>query len=174
MMKLFWGFTLILLDVPLELGSASIEVLPDFLGYFLLMRGMEPFLDEERFFARGRHAAFGLMLLSIVLWIAALTDPQTKTAIAIWGGTLAAETVGLVLLHGTAREICGLERKKQWDLHGERIRSMVPVVMTMQIICKLLDWIPVVGRIALLAGAVTSCCFLAAFWNTSRRFQNLK
>ena len=43
MMKLFWGFTLILLDVPLELGSASIEVLPDFLGYFLLMRGMEPF-----------------------------------------------------------------------------------------------------------------------------------
>lgn len=171
MMKLFWGFALVLLDFSWELGSASIEVLPDFLGYLLLMRGMEPLL-EERFFARGRHVAFGLMLLSIVLWIAALTDPDTGTAIAVWGGTLIAKIAGLFLLYGTVREICRLERENQWDLQGDRLKGMVPIVVLMLPVCKLLEWIPIVGRIGLAAGTVISFCFLAAFWNTSRRFQN--
>ena len=40
MNRLFWGFFFVLIDVKLSVGSAVFDLLPDFLGFWMIMKGM--------------------------------------------------------------------------------------------------------------------------------------
>ena len=76
MNRLFWGLFLCLLDYEITVGTAVLDLLPDYLGFFLVMKGMEQLAGENSFFDRGRHLAFGMIIVSVILFIADLMNPD--------------------------------------------------------------------------------------------------
>lgn len=54
MRHLFWGLFFVTLDFDLSLGSVTLGLLPDFVGYYLLMKGMEELAEESGHFEKGR------------------------------------------------------------------------------------------------------------------------
>ena len=150
---LFWGLLFCLIDVEVTVGRAVFGLLPDFIGYFLLMKGMTALAGESRFFDRGRHWAFGLCILSAVLWGAELMDPDTGTKLGLWALELAERIVLLVLIRGIVAELG----------RPEGLNAMWLTLAVMQPMCHLLGWIPLVGTVCSAASAVVSLLFLAAF-----------
>ena len=69
MRKLFYGFLLMFLSFDLSFNGHSLDVLPDFVGYFLLIRGMKEMEAESGLFRNPRPFAVGMMVYSAVLWI---------------------------------------------------------------------------------------------------------
>ena len=47
MKLLFWGLLFSLLDWKVTIGSMLVEILPDFIGYFLMMKGLESLQEES-------------------------------------------------------------------------------------------------------------------------------
>ena len=142
-MKLFLGFLFILMDFPMEIGPAIVEVLPDFIGYFLVMKVLESRDDPWR------HGAFGLMLASVVFFAADLLDKGTAAQIGFGCASLVAEIGMLILLHHAVRQT-------------DRLRELFPVLACIRVLCTMLVWIPLVGTVSTAANAVMSACFLAA------------
>ena len=142
-MKLFLGFLFILMDFPMEIGPAIVEVLPDFIGYFLVMKVLESRDDPWR------HGAFGLMLASVVFFAADLLDKGAVAQIVCGCASLVAEIWMLVLLHHVVRQT-------------ERLRMLFPVLVCIRVLCSLLGWIPLVGTECIIANWVLSLCFLIA------------
>ena len=140
-MKLFLGLIFILLDMKITVGTAVIGLLPDFIGYFLIMKGLEDRDDPWR------HGAFGLLLVSAVLFVADLVDKSTVAQVGFWCVELLAE-IGMLLL---VRRIIGRGAKE-----------LFPVLACIRVLAMLLGWVPLVGTVCGVADAVVAVCFLAA------------
>lgn len=170
MNRLFWGLLFCLLDYELTVGTAVFEILPDFVGFFLLMKGMEELAGENSAFDKGRHWAFGMVIVSVILWIADLMDLSGMDAVGFWALGLAGAIVELVVLRKIVTGVGLLERENQWELGGGNLKSMWTILAVMLPLCHLLDWVPLIGTVCGAARWITGICFLGAFWGTRKRF----
>lgn len=142
-MKLFLGLIFILLDMKITVGTAVIGLLPDFIGYYLVMKGLEDRDDPWR------HGAFGLLLVSVVLFIADLVAKSAGAQVGFWCVEVLAE-IGMLLL---VRRAAGGHRGT---------KELFPVLCCIRMLAILLGWVPLVGTVCAAAGAVMAVCFLAA------------
>ena len=142
-MQLFLGLIFILLDFEIKTGAVVIGLLPDFAGYYLIMRALEKRDDPWR------HGAFVLMLGGIVLYAADLLDKSTAAQMGFGIGAFAAEIAMLVLLWHLVRKT-------------ERLRMLFPVMACIRVLCAVVGWIPLVGTVCIIANWVLSLCFLIA------------
>lgn len=170
MNRLFWGLFFVLLDLKVTLGSAAFGLLPDFFGYFLLMKGMEALEEENRHFAKGRHWAFALVLLNVILYVADLLDLQTMDRVRVWCVGLAGHGAGIYVLYKMIAGIRQMEEDRRWDLHSGKLKAMWLIQTVMGTIAYLLGWVPLVGIISGAASSVTAVCLLAAMYGTGKRF----
>ena len=143
-MKLFLGLIFILLDFEIKHGAAVIGLVPDFVGYFLIMKGLEKRDDPWR------HGAFGLMLVSIVLFVADLTGPGTGMRFVFWCVEFLAGIGALMMIHRVVRGHKGP-------------RELLPVYACIRVLVMLLGWVPLVGTVCAVANMVVAVCFLAAY-----------
>lgn len=171
MNRLFWGLFFVVLDFDLTLGSASIGLLPDFIGYYLLMKGMEELAEESEYFDKGRHWAFAMVLASAIVYVAGFLELSSGTAVGIWALGLVLYCVGLYVLYAMVSGIRQLERNDDRDLQAEKLKTMWLIQAVMGLIGYLLSWVPLVGIFAALAAGVTAICMLAAMYGTKKRYQ---
>ena len=152
MHRLFWGLFFVLLDIPVTVGRAEIEILPDFLGFFLLMKGMEALASETGRFEKSRHVAFGLFLLSAVCCGAGLLNLKPMTKVAFW----ALEFFCLAGFLWILREVTAEG--------SEQLKGLWLIVAVVEVLAALLGWVPLVGSICRTAALVTGIVFLLAYW----------
>ena len=151
MHRLFWGLFFVLLDIEIAVGRAVLEILPDFVGFFLMMKGMEELSWQGGRFDKSRHVAFGLFLLSAVLYGAGLLNLQPMGEVWLWGLELGCLLVFLWLLKAVVAR------------GSEQIRGLYLIVTVVQLLRRLLGWVPLVGSICGAAELVTGIVFLLAF-----------
>ena len=174
MSRLFWGLVFVGLNFDITLGSAAIGLLPDFVGWFLLMKGMEELAGENRHFDHGRHWAFGLMLLSVILYVADLLKLSSGATVMLWLVGLLYFGVGMYTLYQMIRGIRQMEADRNWDLQGGKLKDLWMIQTVMGAISHLLSWMPLVGTFAAVAAAVTGFCLLAAMNGTWKRYRDAR
>ena len=93
MYRLFLGLCLVLPDISVEIGRMQVDLLPDFLGWLLVMKGMQSLAGEYVAYDRGRHWAFVLSIAAVLLSGAKLFAADAMTRVWLWAlglGMLAA------------------------------------------------------------------------------------
>ena len=170
MNHLFWGLFFVLLDFDLELGSAVFELLPDFLGCFLMMKGMERLAEEDKVFDRGRHLAFGLAIWAAIVYLAKLMDLEAMARVGLWAVELAALIGQLVLTGLVVRGICRMERKYDLQLRGNHLRMLLMILAVLCILSHLVSWIPLIGSICWVGECMAGLLFLGVFLDSRKRF----
>lgn len=170
MNRLFWGLLFCLLDYELTVGTAVIGLLPDFLGYFLIMKGMEELAVENRFFDRGRHIAFGLLIVSVILYAADLMNPGYMMKVWLWALELIGLVIMLVLIRMIVTGILWMEHDRSLKLRGDLLKSMWTILIVICPLCHIFSWLPLVGDICRMAATVVGALFLAAFWDSRRSY----
>lgn len=68
MKKFFLGFLLVLLDFDINIGFISIGLIPDFLGYYCILKGLDELKGKSREFDKVRPLTYGMMIYSIVMY----------------------------------------------------------------------------------------------------------
>ena len=150
-MKLFLGLIFVLLDFEISAGTMQIGLLPDFIGYFLMMKGLEERADPWR------HGAFGLLLVSLVVYAADLLSPDAGIRVVFWCVELVAEIAMLFLV----RRIVGGQKG---------VKELFPVLACLRVLTLLLGWIPLVGTVCVIANAVVAVCFLATYRKSGKEW----
>lgn len=171
MNTIFLGLVLVLLDVDVTIGTATIELLPDFLGFFLILKGMTSLAGENKFFNLGRHMAFGLAIAYFVLFVAALMNPGTVGKVIFWCAGLAALIGQLALMKKIVAGVRQMELDLGRDLKGERIQAMWLILVVLSILRHLLSWVPIVGGVCGIAELLVGILFLAAFRECAKRYK---
>lgn len=163
MRTIFFGLALVLLDADVTFGTATLDLLPDFIGFDLMRRGMEQLAGEETEFNRGRHWAFGMELAAVILYGARILRPDTHGRVTVWILNLILRCAFLILLYFIVRGTEKLCRRKGRESQAERMKGFYLMIAVLHPVCALISWIPLTGSVSKIASAVLSACFLAAY-----------
>ena len=69
MRNLFWGFFFVYLNFNLNLNEHSINLLPGFVGWLFIVKGMDALAHESAYFERPRPFAIALAVYEAILWL---------------------------------------------------------------------------------------------------------
>ena len=174
MNELFIGMLLVFLDVNVEFNNHSMDVLPDFVGYLLMMRGLEGLSPMSRFFEKARPVAMGMMIFSAVLFgmdlLAVTVHARFLSFCLGLAGMICSLLIGFWIVSG----VQDMERCRGWDLEGEKLHSMWLYSAVIQCITYVCGWIPLVGPMGSIAALVMYICFLAAFYRSKNLYEEKK
>lgn len=137
MKKLFWGFFFICLNFNLTFNGHQLNILPDFVGYILLIRGMGELAAESAFFERARPFAAGMAVYAAILWIGALLGVTSDGWIASLL-ELATTVLALYISWLLIRGVLEMEERKAADWGGKPLLGRWKLLLCVQIVSRLL------------------------------------
>jgi len=180
MKKLFWGFFFIYLNFNLTFNGHQLNILPDFVGYILLLKGMGELAEESACFDRAKPFAAVMTVYSAILWIGALLAVTSEGWIASVLGLIAlalALYISWLLIRGV-REI---EEQAGEDFGGGALFSRWKILLCVQVISRLLGLmanlanlsvIYTLGAAVSIAGMVVIVTYLLAWYRTWSAYEN--
>lgn len=172
MNDLFVGMLLVFLDVNLGISRYLVDVLPDFLGYFLMMRGLEAMAAQSPYFGKARPLAMVMMIYTAVLYVVDALAVTVQSKFISFCLGLLATGASLLIGYWTVSGIRDVERRQRRDLEGEKLRNLWLYTAVIQGITYVCGWIPMVGTMGSIAALVMGICFLTAFYRTKKLYQS--
>lgn len=170
MRNLFIGLMFVFLDFNLTLGNCVIGLIPDFIGYFFIVKGLKELERRSMHFSSVTPAANGMMIYSLVLY---LLDFSTLSAgLGIWVTVLGmiAVTGGLYVSYYVVLGVRDLEKESGCNLEGDALFSRWKLMAVMNLAAVVLLWVPGINIICIILTFVTGVMFLVAFNKSSNAY----
>jgi len=151
MRKLFWGFFFIYLNFNLNVNQYSLNVLPDFVGYIFLMKGMDLLKEESSFFEKARPFSVGMAVYTAVLWVGALLGVTAGGGLVTRLLSLLATVVGLYISWILIQGVAEIEEVRFVDLNKERLLTLWKALVAVEIIMNVLQLMLNLANVSVLA-----------------------
>ena len=170
--KFFWGFCFIYLNFNLSVNAHTLNILPEFVGYFLLLRGLEELDGESGVFAGVRPFAVGMTIYTAILWVGALLG---VTGTGSWLSTLlnlVSTAVSLYISWAIIQGVREMEERHQADLNSAGMSLAWTVLLVADIAVYVMTlFLSVAAVVALVAAFVGIILLLVAFWRGKTRWE---
>ncbi len=167
MKKIFIGLIFILAGFNIDIGTGSIDILPDFIGFYFILKGLtEDNADFWRFHYYAKHAKI-LIGISAAMFIGLpFYDLNLAVMIIILVLALVQEFYLFWLIYRLIDELqmIGFERKT--ELLVEKLEKLWNAVIAFQVFGYLMLWIPPFAIILEFISIVISIVFLVKFKKT--------
>ena len=163
MKKFAIGFLLIFLDFNLNFNQFSLNVLPDFVGYYLLLKGMAEMEGENPRFAAPRPFAMGMVIYTAILWVGAILGvPGGGLGTVLGIIALALHFyIAWVLIHAL-RE---LENCHSADLYGATLLKRWKILLGLNAAVQLLRVLASVATIRVVMTLATVLVLASLIWS---------
>lgn len=174
-MKNIWiGFLLIFLDFTLNLGSSKIGLIPDFIGYLMMARGLSELSEESSLFEVVRPFATGMAVYTGVLYAMDLFGISASLGYfsALLG--IVSTAVSLYISYEIVMGVRAMEDKYGTDLNGESLYSAWKLQAVFSLITFLSLLLPVLALIFIMAAFFAAVYFLVMFSRTKNRYYEFK
>ena len=163
MKKFAIGFLLILLDFNLNFNRFSLNVLPDFVGYWLLMQGMAEMEKENPRFASPRPFAVGMVIYTALLWVGNLLGVSGGFVMTVLNlVALAAHFYIAWVLVLALREV---EQCREADLYGEMLYKRWKILLGINVALQLLRLLAMAVSIRVVMTAATILVLVNLIWS---------
>ena len=183
MKKLFWGFFFIYLNFNLNFNQHSLNVLPDFVGYILLLQGARILEDESEFFSQARPFATGMTIYSAILWIGALLGVASEANWITQILGIISVIVSLYVSWLLIRGVQELEERHMSDLNGGKLMRLWKGLAVVQIAGGVIGLMINLMNVGILAavtvvlaivGFVLIVLYLIAWNKSAAAFENVR
>jgi hypothetical protein len=173
MNKLFWGFFFLFLNFSLNFNGASLQLLPDWLGFILLFAACSELENESELFSKPRPFCIGLAAYTALLWLMDLLGISANLGILSWILGLATTCLNLYVAMLIVDAIANVEMHRNYDLCAAHLRKVWKVLAVCTVITHFLLIVPVLALICVLVAAVTSIVFLVAVNGTCKAWRSM-
>lgn len=171
MEKICLGVLFLMLDFFVNLGAMKIGLLPDFLGYWLILRGMQDLEQQCPRFRKLQPLAIGLTALGLVPFFMDVLALRAQISMFTIAMRLAEQAARLFMVGMLVKGVQDMEKQHGFALQGDKLRTLWLAWAVVSTLTWLLSWIPLVGTVAAVAGGILAICLLIAFFSTARQFK---
>lgn len=182
MKKLFWGFFFIYLNFNLNSNQHSLNVIPDFVGYILLLQGTGMLQDESEMFLRVRPFAVGMAIYTAILWVGALLGITTGEGWLSQILNLIAMVVALYISWLLIQGVRDMERRYETDLNSGNLlycwKGLAAIQLAAQILALMVNLVNLgiltaVSVILIIVGFVLMILYLVAWHKSVKAYERL-
>lgn len=168
---LFIGLIFVFLDFNLNLGSVQIGLIPDFIGYILMMKGLDELSDYGENFLKSRPMVIGMAIYTGLLYALSLFGMSS-----VFGGVLSfilglvSTIVSLYITYLLVIGIKDIENLQSRSLQSESLYMAWKVLAILSVVIYLAVLIPALGIFCLIAGLIVNIYFLVLFNRSKNLF----
>ena len=168
MQKVFIGILLILLDFHLEFSTGHLGLIPDFIGYFVLLLGLRQLAEDGPSFKRAIPAAIGIGIYSFFLWVADLFGfAATQSPMVIFCEILSV-FLALYVTRLVVEGVGELASATGEDLHYKKLKIDWYVMAVFQTLSFSWLFFPALATVCVIISAVDTLLFLFALHKSRR------
>ena len=180
MKPVFWGFVFLFLNFNLIVNDHVLNVLPPFVGCWLLYRGFEEMAAESDKFDSLRPFAVGLGVYTALLWVGDLLGVSAGGWISVLLG-IAASAVELYVAWGVIQGLREAEDRRQADLNTPAMYKAWMVLLVTQVAVYVIQLLGLalwslaaaLAVVCILAGLAGIILFLVAVWRAKKCYEAL-
>ena len=172
MRNIFIGLLFVFLDFNLNLGSSTIGLIPDFIGYILIYQGLGEISLLSGWFAKVRPWALGMIIYTAFLYALDLFGLWSGTSMSYVGILLGLASIGvsLYISYGIVMGVKDIEASEGRRLDGERLFQIWKVMAILSAASYLLLIIPALAMVSIIASLIVGIVFLVAFSRTKNLY----
>ena len=170
MNRIFWGILFVVINLNFDIGKGSIDALPDFIGYLLLMKGMEAMSDEADAFDTGHGMSVVLVLYSAMMFVLNLLNPPILQSGKLWALPLIGAVLNLILLQYLVNGVEQIERDYKWKLGGGRLHALWNVQLVLLPAMFLTRSMELVSLLCGLGSSLVSLFFMISMYFTQKAY----
>lgn len=174
MRNLFIGMIFIFLNFNLTLNTCSIELIPDFIGYFFIMKGLQELEGRSMHFNKVQALTKGMMVYSAILFSMEFLTISARLGIVSMVLGLFAMAGRLYVSYYVVLGVCDLEKESGYRMDCDVLLFRWKIMAFLNICSVMFLMIPVINHIFILASFVFGVMYLVAFNKASNAYIWLK
>lgn len=170
MTNIFVGLIFLFLDLNIHFGTITIGLLPAFVGYYLLARGLQT-LPEDPDFSKARTLSLVMAVYTLVLYILNLLGISSQLGLLRWIIDGVRLVVSFSILYLLNRGIGQLQAKTGKDLGAEQLRPLWLVLVVLESVALVVSWVPVVSAFATMGCLAVRIALLVLYYNVKKGYE---
>lgn len=167
MRNIFIGLLLVFLDFNLNLGNSTIALLPDFVGYIILSKGLLELEAESERFIKARPYSIGMAVYTGIIFLLDLFGISKLSQYIDFILGIVAMAVLLYISYIIVDGIKEMEVKHNVELNGEKLAYFWKWWALVSVVTFVLLLVPPLALVSVIVSVVVSILFLVAI-NTSK------
>ena len=178
MKPIFIGLIFMSINFHLDINAARIGLIPDFVGYFFMLQGLNELLPHSGHFTKLMPFVKGMLIYSAVLYAADLFGLWR------WNFYFGTGAHGIIVLVGIVTTVLTLSvlhrllqgvREMETNLSVQLNSVQLGTAWKVMAICAAVSYVillgsPVISALALLIGFVGRVLYIVAFWQAWKLF----
>lgn len=174
MKLIFWGLFFLFFDFNLNFGSSSISVLPEFVGYALILKGMKQVECGAYLTARPWVCA-GIIYSAIVWVLNCLGIMAQLTTMAVFAilFAVAGSLLKLGVVYWITKGVCELEESLEYNLYGKSLKTAWIVLLVWIVLVQVTSLLAMAAfaLIALIASMIFMIYYLVCFHKSRKAYE---
>ncbi|MBR5948590.1 MAG: hypothetical protein IKZ82_08115 [Clostridia bacterium] len=172
MNKVFFGFLFIFLDINLKFNAHSLNLLPDWVGYILVIYGLNELWGESERFTKAKPLCVAMAIYTGVLWLLDIFAVSVEYGGFVgWAVALVPMVISFYISYLVVLGVGDIEANRGIDLQYERLMKVWKVHAISTLATYILMVIPPLAVISLIVCFVAAVVFLV-FFNGTRQAYN--
>jgi len=172
MKSIFIGLLFIFLNFDINMGQMQIGLIPTFVGYILMLRGLNEMSAHSDWFSRAKWLATVMLVFSSFVYLMDLFG------ITRWLGLLGfilgvlSIVFSLLILYRIVKGVEDIEAKNGWQMFAVQLYNRWVIMAVFSVASAVIVIIPVLALISLLVSFIALIFFLVAFNRAKNVFLN--
>ena len=161
--NLFIGFILVFLDFNLNLGNSTIGLIPDFLGYIVMIKGLEQMDDESAFFMKIKPYVTGMAFYSTFLYLLDLLGVSISIGVLTYVLAIISTVISLYISYNIVMGVIDMEGKYNTTLNGNSLKSTWTLLAVLNVLSFVTLIIPLLAIMSIIGSIIVAIIFLVTF-----------
>lgn len=166
MKNIFTGFILIFLDFNLNIGNSQIGLIPDFVGYIVMIKGLVEMAGGSPIFMEAKPYATGMAVYTGILYLVDIVGVSVSLGVLSYIFAIVSTIISLYISHKIIMGVTDMETTYNTNLNGDSLKSTWTVLAVSNIFTFVLLLIPTLAVVCIIVAFISAICFLFAFNNS--------
>jgi len=169
---IFFGMIFVFLNFEINLGNISVGLIPSFLGYFFMYKGLLELMNYNSYFERLMAFVRGMIIYTAILYLVDLLGIMPYFAVPL----LALISVGLALYiaYNIIMGIKEIEASQNRNLNTQQLYFAWKLQAVFSFLPIVTGFLPLLAIAAIMLGFVVGVYFLYMFYNTMSLFYSVE
>lgn len=160
---IFVGFSFIFFNININIGSSVIELMPAFIGYILIHKGLRQLSSNSVYFSKVRPLTVVFIIYTAVIFVLNIFGIQADIGWLSIILCLISTCASLYISYNIILGLFEIEQKRMTDLNAAAVKSKWTILAVSQIIFAVSAFYPILMIICAVITVIFMVLFLAEF-----------
>lgn len=170
MQLLFTGMILIFLDFTININTAVIGLIPDFVGFIFIYKGLLELTEESPHFQQVLPLSKIMIVVMSVFYAMDLLSITTTSQFLTVPLGMITTAITLYIIYQIVRGVLDIETAKNIDLFGEKLFFIWKMWAVFTALSTIMILVPVLSIVFVLVSLIMAIIFLVTFYKSKTQF----